>query len=432
MIRSRTRVLIVNAVGGGGARAINLLLAAIFVPLAIKMLGVDGYGVAAAAISFATLAAYADLGLGASVVNAIAASDATGENEAILRAQTIVSNVWYLLLTIGAAVALCALIASQNLGNLTASVSTFAFSIVGIGLPFGLYQRILFAQQKNLQANIWQSAGKIVAVGLIWIISLDGRGTPYEFVFAMLGAPVVIDMLGTLATFLKADSRSLRPNKVLVNSIEIRLATRLGLSFSLLQMVPFVEVGMDNAALAWIKGPGLIASYDIYKRLFLYVPALISIGMVPLWPAISKAIAENDMGWVRKIRKWCYSLTIFGTIAVTSILFSISGRLVHAWSGSKLLIDRNVLVGMAFFAVIASVSMVQSMLLNGHGYIRQQARIYFIYMGILVAMKVLVLATLGVAAMVWSTVAASCVRLVVIERCSRNWRESHAEPSSNG
>ena len=74
---------------------------------------------------------------------------------------------------------------------------------------------------------------------------------------------------------------------------------KLGIFFVILQMVPYIETGIDNIILNMKYSLKFVGHYDVYMKLLLYIPALISVLVSPLWPAVLKAKSENDFLWMR-------------------------------------------------------------------------------------------------------------------------------------
>jgi O-antigen/teichoic acid export membrane protein len=189
---------------------------------------------------------------------------------------------------------------------------------------------------------------------------------------------------------------------------------RLGLSFLLLQLVPFAEVGIDNALIATRYAPAIVSAYDVYYRLFAYIPAIMSLVLFPLWPAIAKALAEGDFVWVRKAKTKAYLLV--GVISVAfSVLLMVSHEwAVERWTGRPLPLDPLTVMAFASFSVLTSLTTVQSMVLNGHGLVREQVRFFGWYLVFLLPLKLFAVSAYGMTVMAWLTVLMALARLVML------------------
>ena len=419
MKASRGLTFAINAISGGLTRAGNLLIALLFVPLAIKVLGVEGYGMVSVAISLATFAAYADLGLGIALTNTVAAVNLDDPDSARTRlARQMVSNAWFFLLSAGVTFAGFAFgfaALAQTTANVVAALSC---AIIFIGLPFGLYQRVLFARQHNFLASGSYTVGRFLVLVVVWTLSQLGTVTPVAFALCLFGVPLAVNAIGTIATFTSSRFSRLRPTTQHANMRAMPAELSMGLSFMLLQLVPFVEVGIDNALLALRYPANTVSAYDVNYRLFAYVPAMMSLLLFPLWPAIAKALAESDMGWVRKVRNLSYLLVGFASSAIAMALFVFHETIIFHWTGESLPLDISTIAAFACFSVVTSMTLVQSMVLNGHGLIREQMRFFAVYLLLLLPVKLAALWLFGVSPMAWTSVFAGLVRFFLLWRLS--------------
>lgn len=404
---SRTHTLIKNILGSGASRALNLVLTLLFVPIALRALGPEGYSQIAAAISIALLLIYADLGLGASLVNKIATS-----GEVVLSdspAHQAVSTVWYVLIATSffLTAVFCALYwySDDDSGKL----AFLAVGIITFGIPFGLYQRILFALQRNVEANAWLSIGRIAGLASIAMLHYKSLATPTTFLIGFLGLPVLINLLATKRTLFGGVIE--KPYLSHFSIHEAKQSLKLGLSFVALQLVPYAESGMDNALLGSLGFKPMILAYDVHLKLFLYIPTAVSIAAFPLWPAVAKAISENDGIWLERIKKVAFIyaplISTFGAACIVIFRHEI----VFAWTSEQIYISTPLALAMGAIAIGTSYSLLQAMWLNAHGMITAQTKFYIIYLPILFVIKATLLHSAG------PTEMASATAALIFARC---------------
>ncbi|MGV2860979.1 MULTISPECIES: lipopolysaccharide biosynthesis protein [Pseudomonas] len=414
---NRLRRLVKNIFGSAAARLFNLLIVMALIPLTINALSVVDYAFLSMAISLSVLSAYADFGIGLAIVNTLAGESKDSVSEGSRKA---VSVVWFTLLTI----ACVALIVTGGLALWVyhyapiADIARYQAMLLGsacvfVGLPSGLIQRILFARHRTTEANAWTTSGRLLSLLFVWAVVESGAANLSLLVFGVIGVPVIIGWVSVLVVFRRSSMKLLVPRFKYYDHTLLKPYLITGLSFLILQVVPYAEVGINTLLAGSLIGIDIVPSLDVYTRLYTYVPALVSIALFPLWPEIANAKAEGNGAWILKITRWAYYLT--GTLAfiISLVLLLFGERLVNVWTHQNLTLPSPVLTGMAVFAVLTCIGTVQSMVLNGAGVIKQQVQLYIVYLFILFTAKVLATSTLGLVGMIWSLNACQVLRLVV-------------------
>jgi O-antigen/teichoic acid export membrane protein len=402
---TRMRVLIKNVFGSAAARFVNLFITLAMVPLTINALSPTDYAYFAMAISLSMLAAYADLGMGLAVVNVIAQRSARPNSA---KAQRALSVVWFSLLGIAAFGLVLVLLLAGWINFQMTSPSThqynamlLAAACVFAGLPTGLVQRVLFAEQQNVLANAWSTGARVVSLVVAWTLVTAGFVNLYFLVFAVVGIPTLIAWVSVGVVFFQKSGRTLRPD---FNFFFIRLLRPyllLGFSFLVLQSAPYLETGIDDLLIGTFIDISFIPAYDTYSKLFNYAPALISIALFPLWPAIANAKVTGDFNWILRIQRNGYMIVSIVSVITAVFLFLFSESLVMVWVGKILELKPNVLFGLGVLCIFSSVALFQSMLLNGFGQIQGQVRIFLIYAPVVLISKIIAAQFFGLPSMIW-------------------------------
>jgi O-antigen/teichoic acid export membrane protein len=416
-IDDRLRRLVKNIFGSAAARLFNLLIVMALIPLTINALSVVDYAFLSMAISLSVLSAYADFGIGLAIVNTLAGESKESVSEGSRKA---VSVVWFTLLTI----ACVALIVTGGLALWVyhyapiADIPRYQAMLLGsacvfVGLPSGLIQRILFARHRTTEANAWTTSGRLLSLLFVWGVVESGAANLSLLVFGVIGVPVIIGWISVLVVFRRSSMKPLVPRFKYYDHALLKPYLMTGLSFLILQVVPYAEVGINTLLAGSLIGIDIVPSLDVYTRLYTYVPALVSIALFPLWPEIANAKAEGNGAWILKITRWAYYLTGMLAFVISLILLLFGEQLVNVWTHQNLTLPSPVLTGMAVFAVLTCIGTVQSMVLNGAGVIKQQVQLYIVYLLILFSAKILATSTLGLVGMIWSLNACQVLRLVV-------------------
>jgi O-antigen/teichoic acid export membrane protein len=411
--KTRFNKLLANIFGAAASRVVNLLVTMAIVPLTINALGAKDYAVLAMAISLSVFVTYADFGMGLAVVNLVARIESVSNIRKSLRA---VSTVWYLLSLIGfCGVVLCGVVYGVlNLTLAPLGFDTWTPILIGvcsvfIGLPTGLVQRILFAKQKNIEANIWLTIGRVLSLVCVYVAIKSGHTSLSVLIFCVLGSPVIVGWVSVIVCF--GVRREISPSWRYFSTKYIRVLLVNGFRFFVMQMVPYFEGGIDSIIVGSVVGLEYVAAMDVYTKIFSYIPALVSLGAFPLWPAIANAKNSGDIAWVKKICQKAFVVTLLLSSAVAFVLSIFGHLLVEKWTGLSLHLDWIVLLGIALFSVLAAVGMILSIILNGLSVIKQQVNLLCVYVIFLFAGKLLLSMAFGLPGVVWSAIIAYLVRL---------------------
>jgi O-antigen/teichoic acid export membrane protein len=193
------------------------------------------------------------------------------------------------------------------------------------------------------------------------------------------------------------------------DKIEIRTGIRLartGLLFVGLQLAATVAFASDNIIAAQLFGPIAVAQYSVTQRVFVLLPALLSVAAVSLWPAYGEALVHSDRTWIRRtlVRS---TLTAIGLTALGSLVIFAGSRLIFGFLiGPALLPPVALMVGFMVWAVLYAFGSVASMLLNAANVIMFQLITASAMAITAVLLKIELGRTLGVAGIIWGTVIA--------------------------
>lgn len=397
--------IIKNIFGAAAARGINLAITAFMVPLTLNSLTPAEYAILSMAISFSVLAGFADLGLGLSVVNSVSSAV---DNNTTREAQEIVSTVWVILLgisTIGIILIslYLAVIFSFNItiSNINLAILTAGFFIF-LGLPAGIAQQLLFAMQKSYIANLWVTAGRVASLIWVWQVVVLSAENLFLLLFGVLGIPMLISWLSIawlrktrLLNALVITVKYFSPTK-LISSI------RTGTRYLVIQVAPYAETGIDVLLLGYFVGLSEVPAYDVHSKLFMYVVALMTMIISPVWPGLSSALATGDVQWTRRLVKVCiFGSPIFAFIFASTIGY-FSETIISYWTGQNLKIATTILFGFIFFTVFASLGVAQSAILNAYSLIKRQSQLVGVYIILTILLKIWGAITFGPIGMIWA------------------------------
>ncbi|WP_377299749.1 lipopolysaccharide biosynthesis protein [Rhizobium sp. SGZ-381] len=399
-------LLLANVAGAFGARFVNLFTAFLTVPLAVAGLGTHDYGIFAVILSAATFVTYADFGMGLAMVNPITVSEARGDAAETRR---LISETWGLLHLIAALIfGVGAVLVAANAwhgGRSLAELAPWLVFVVGvaIGLPAAIAQRVLFALQRSYEANLWMAAARVASLGCVYLAYQLGAGL-WLYVFAMLCVPAVVGWVNAFWLF-----RVSRPDLAPHGGASLTTAARLipeGLRYTVLQIGPYVETGFDIVLIGALIGTSMTTSYDLLTRAFNYVPALATIGVLPLWPSIAAARTRGAVAWARRVEIIATVLLCGGAaVAVTGIAL-YHREIVHLWTGQTIAFETPLIALIACSAALSSVAALLGSILVGHQKTRSVFLVQVVVVVALTLAKVGVIVPFGILAVAAANVIA--------------------------
>jgi O-antigen/teichoic acid export membrane protein len=378
--RERYRRMALTCIASLFSRGISVIASLISIPLTLRYLGAERYGLWMVLLSYISLMGFADLGIGNGIVNAI--SEAHGKDDRALAAE-YVSSGFFLMLGIAGILAIAGGVAYPFLpwsrifnvhSSLVSTEGTRAFLILFswfvINMPLGVVTRVQAALQQGYWSQMISASGNVVSlIGLLLAMKLHGN----------LAWLVCTSTFGVMfATVLNGWVLFWRhpwliPSASSYRRIAARKIFSLGILFFVLQVSIAVGYSSDNIVIAQILGASAVALYAIPQKLFGYVSQLVLIGLTPLWPAYGEAMARGDVAWVRKTLFRSIALVTTVSIGMSTILVLCGAKIVSLWAGPNIRPSLLLLSALAASVVASSVSNSFSIFLNGLSIMRFQA-----------------------------------------------------------
>lgn len=410
----RHRRIVLTALVSAAAKGVTVLTALITVPLTLKYLGDERYGLWMTISSVIAILGFADLGMGNGLLNAISEADGKDDRET---AREYVSSAFFMLS--GIAIMLAAMTALifpmvswQRFFNVASAravaeagpaMAVFMGCFL-IGLPLGIVQRVQTGYQEGFANSLWQGVGNLLGLGAVLLAIHLKAGLPW-LVLAMAGTPALASLINAVILF-GYHRPWLQPAWQWVTRTAATKVFRLGILFFVLQMAVALAFSSDNMVAAQVLGPKAVALYSVPARLFSVIPMILGMLLNPLWPAYGEAISRGDVGWVRKtlLRSLVAALII---TALPSVLLVLLGpQILKVWVGPDMIPPLSLLVGFAVWTVIGAAGNAVAMFLNGTNVIGFQVVVAIVMsVGALIA-KVLFAQAIGLSGIIWGTVVA--------------------------
>lgn len=433
---------------GGAARVLSSLLTLVSLPLAVRYLGAERYGVWATVASVAVWVNLLDLGIANSLTNRVSQAYARQDENEAARA---FSNA--LAMTVGAGgLAACifgflwsrvnwiALFnASPSLQPEVRATVLIAMVLMLAGLPLNLAGKVFAGYQELHTYNKTLALGAVGSVvGLaagIWL----GGSMPTLFLLSF--GSITFVATATLLWLVLWHKPWLRPRLKLISLHEGIALLSTGWSFLLIQAAAMVVFSTDNLIVSHYLGAAEVTPYSVTWRVVSLGAVLQALAFPALWPAYAEARARGDIAWIRRTFAIAMRTTI-GLNLAWAVFLVVFGQLgIRLWAGAAAVPPRSLLLAMAFWSVIAGFMTAQSCLLGALNHTRLQAVASVLAAIVNVVLSIALVVRIGSLGVILGTIISYLVVLVVpqsfavigaIRNLERNSRVSGAVAEGAG
>ena len=418
---TRGRRIAAAASSGAAARVLSSLLTLVSLPLAVRYLGAERFGVWATVTSTVVFLNLLDLGIASTLTNHIAKSYAVGDRE---HAARYTANALALTASLAglAGLALAAVwqhidwmvlfnVASSMPRSEVSGTVAVASALVLIGLPASLGSRIFAGYQEVHLNNLVVGIGAVANLaGLFLGIALR---VSMPVLLAMSAGCVTLCNFAVLGGMLVGYKPWLRPRFALIEWPLARDLLSSGSAFFLIQIAGAVVFSSDNLVVGHYLGAAQVTPYNVTWRLVALTAVLQSLVFPALWPAYAEAYARHDYAWMRKV----FRLTLGGTLALNlacAVVFIAMGKtLIRWWAGPAAVPTTALLATMALWSVISGFMTVESCLLAAVNRTREQGALSIVAAAVNLGLSIVLVQRIGAVGVIAGTIASYLLVLVV-------------------
>jgi O-antigen/teichoic acid export membrane protein len=376
----RRRILsaVGTAVFGKGS---VLLVNAISVPITVRYLGAEQYGLWITISMTVAMLVYLDIGIASTLTNLI--SESYAKDDRVAAGQYFASAFW---MTAGVAAALgigaWALWPHIDFAYLLhirnpALVPQVSHAVIAAGLlflcglPAGMAARALAGYQELHVANLFSAAGNILALAAIVLVVLL-RGSLAMLVAAYSGA-IVLGSIACLAWVCLVRKPWLKPLPGRVRWHLVRRIFGSGGQFFVIQLAGLVVFNSDNIVISHFLSPSEVTPYNVTWRLVTYANTVQILSSQALWPAYAEAWTRGQIQWIRAAYGRMRRMTVFTLAIACAILIPFGRAIIRIWAGPVAVPAMPLLLLMCVWMGIYAVTTNQACLMAATGRVRRQA-----------------------------------------------------------
>ena len=377
---ARTRNAVRQIRGAFVFKALGALASFATVPLMLRYLGAERYGIWSTVMSVAAWATLSDMGIGYGLRCKL--TEALARNDA-LSASAYVSSAYTALgaLALGAFALFLPLSSHVDwrwLFNTVQADETRLRSFTLLTAFFvlaamwsGLVNQVLNAQQRASAVVFGQTLCNALVLASSAMLLHTARPS-LPLMATAYGTALLTSHL-VLSIWCYRKQPALAP-RARIDAARLRALARLGLQFFVLELGYVMTVSTDKVLITQLFGPQAVASYDVVFKLFSAVTLAHALTTMPLWSSYGDAYHRGDHGWIHATLRG--QRRLFGLLAVGILLLAVAARpLVAWWVGTAVTVPPGLVAGMALFIGVFTWNNVHSTALNGMGITGPQLRL---------------------------------------------------------
>ena len=405
---------------GAAAKLLTGAVSLLTLPLAVRYLGAERYGVWATITTTAVWINLLDLGIANTLTNEISRAYALDDKKAARRYFT---NALALTLAVAGAVGLLfTCFAGQvrwaRIFNVGTSISATevqhtvvaALGLMLLALPCNLVSKLLAGYQELHRYSVASAIGAAASLaGLALGIAMH-VGMPVLYLMS-LGCMTLSNLVMLLVVLWHKPW--LVPKASAVDLLAVKDLLASGSSFFLIQVAAVVVFSSDNLIVSHYLGASEVTPYSVAWRLAGLSAVIQSLMFPALWPAYSEAYAKHEYQWIRQT----FTTTLKGIVALNvlcAVGLVLFGRgVIRIWAGPAAVPGVYLLIAMGIWIVVNGFMSVESCLLAALNRIRAQAVLSIVAAALNVALSLVLVRHVGAIGVIGGTILSYLVVLVV-------------------
>lgn len=248
------------------------------------------------------------------------------------------------------------------------------FVSIEMQLFLKLISSVLYAVQKSSLNNFISLVTSCITLCLVNLLPSKTNDDNIICMAIIHAIAVLLPLLiTTILVFGGNQFRSYRPKLNGFSKEHARKVLSLGGSFFFVQIAYMLIMNTNDYLITLLSGNESVVEYQIYNRVFTLAGTVFALAMTPIWSVVTKAAAENNIDWIRKLYKLLMKLAILGAIC-EFVMIPFLQIFVNIWlKESAIIINPFCAITFAVFGGLMILSGALSSIANGLGELRTQS-----------------------------------------------------------
>lgn len=364
----------------------TIVLRLVSIPIAIRLLGIEQFGVYTAITMAVGLIDMMQIGIGPALTRELSRAVAKGDRErekTIFATSILLSSTLTLLLTFVAAVLLYQVPIPSLFGAEFESVSEVMYQAAWLGLGIILIEMLCVTFEmgrdgylETRYTNAWGAAGNIFGAASL-IIGVTFFPT-IEFLLIAVNGSIALAKLGNTIHFL-CQRPYLIPRFSLFRFRLVPPLSKDAIRFSVTYiMAAAVEYNVMAFLIGRHSGPEAVGVYNVMITIHFSLAGIVGMITRPYWPALMDAVEREDLPWIvtssKRLLKAGLGFGLFSGIG----LIVLGPYVLPLWVGEKFddvaggfQVDRFVLAAFSGYFLLHLWRHMNQVLVLGMGMINQ-------------------------------------------------------------
>ncbi|PSU87997.1 oligosaccharide flippase family protein [Photobacterium kishitanii] len=378
MIINRRSVLKKNISMGVALKAISIFLTYLLVPIVLKYLGTEKYGIWVTIFSVMSWVYTFDVGVGNGLklrlTEALSKKDVVKAKEYIITAYLIITAISFFLLFMGFYgiynLDFTKYLNSEVLSNtVIRKVIFIAFIFTLSNFVINLYKQLFAATHRVAYSDLTNAIYLfLVLISLLTIRHyFDSSIIILALVYGL--SNIIVGVIFTVIFF--SGRKELIPSFRNFKLSRVKDVISVGVEFLIIQLAVLIIFTTDNIIISRYLGPADVTPYNVVSQYFQAIILCWYIISAPLTPLYTEAFIKNDKIWICKtIKKLNY---LFCVIIIGVIIAILAGSyIIDFWVGKELIYPKYLFFLFGVFVLIRIYGDLYMSFLNGIGKLRLQ------------------------------------------------------------
>ena len=365
-------------------KILSMGLSYVSIPLFLKFLGKQDYGLWMTIFSIVSWIYTFDLGIGNGLRNKLSESFAKKDyiyaKEYITTGYIILSIVAFSILFLGLiGIKITNITKFLNINfyaeNYIKLVFMSIFSLTIINFIILLYKVFYFSIHNSFIGELNNFIFQISFIFLLYLLNYFNKINLISIAIIYPGINLIIGIFATINFFKKYPN--LKPNLKFFKKEKIEEINGLGIIFFIIQISMLVILTTDNMLITKYIGANEVTTYSIVSKLFQILLILEGLISAPMWTLFIDAYVKKDKKWIKKAfinLNLLFLLLILGVI----IMIYIFPYIVKIWIGQEFIYPRYLILFWGLFILNRVYGDIYMIFINATGRIKLQMYLYIL------------------------------------------------------
>lgn len=357
-------------------KPISMIISYLYIPLVLKFLGIEKYGIWSTILTILSWISYFDIGIGNGLRNKLTESLSKKDG----KSRKLVSSAYAFITVIMIIVTVFfSLIASkinwkrifgtpQCDENLT-MVVIVSFIFVSINFILSICKNVLYSLQKAANVSAMELMVQIFNfIGVLFAIHfLESNLFTMAIIYGV--SMLIANLLTSVCLYQK--NAIVKPSIKYIDLQVGKSITNVGMQFFIIQICALVLFTTDSLLISFLYGASDVTPYNTVNKLFNVIIGVYGALITPVWSAVTKASVERKFTVLTSLVKKMYKIIgIFVFFAIILLLFF--RQISNLWLGMELDYSRELIICGFIYCILNIWTNMHGALANGLGILREQ------------------------------------------------------------